>query len=885
MKFIFADHDRSAHIQRIREAIDAYRESGRSDLGCFQMHPVYDDILGQLGDQFLGYWQDRVALVALGGYGRREMSPYSDIDILFLKSDDAPEGVYRGVRSLLYLLWDARVEFGHSVRTVSECCMEARKDLAVLTSMLDVRLVWGSHELLRELLIQIKKLVNDADPFELYFSIEREILKSFSKFGQTIYLLEPHLKEGPGSLRYIQLITWLGNLIFGCPTLEDLAAAGICKPQEVEEVRRDAAFLSKLRNGLHFYSGRRDDRLKFDAQASLALEMGFSDTPERRAVEAFMGEYYRHASNLDYFGRMIRAKVRLFLRPAVSPDVKRLRLDEHFYVGAGGINHYHHHRFASDPKELVLAFRRVADTGCDLDIRVVDLIKSKLWLIDDQFIRDPLINQAFLDIFRTKGSVARAVNSMMKIGFLEHFIPEFAWIRFLPQHDVYHQYTVDLHTVAVLEHIDRFARSSLDPDDQLLGTIFGRLDETESLYLAALFHDIAKGRGPGHEVKGEGIALPVLERLGVSPACAEEVCFLIRNHLAMTHLAFKKDLHDAALIHRFAENVMQKRRLDLLFLLTHADLRGVGPTAFNSWRRMLLEELYFRTLDVIQGEGAEGEELGEWVDEIRAVVRQLMPIQYHGPILETFLSQASSRYFLDFYPGVIAEHFVDLQSFLASHNKTSLDSDDVIARKVDHYRPGYSSITVITRDRQGLFFRISGTLAANRINILGAWTHSIGDITVGTYHVNAIPEGPLDDPERWQHFLDDLKEVLGDRLDVDDLVKQNRQKPVPLLGTTRPRFPVRVEIDNAASDRATIIEVYAHDRPGLLYDITRKLSALDLNIILTKITTEIDQVADIFYVHGPSGSKIVDFDQLDFIHKELRSHLSWMEEAYFNPQG
>ncbi len=222
-----------------------------------------------------------------GGYGRKEMSPYSDIDLLFLKSDDAPEGVYRGIRSVLYLLWDARVEFGHSVRTVSECCKEAEKDLAVLTSMLDLRLVWGSCELLKELLIQIKRLVNDADPFDLYFRIESEILNSSDKFGQTIYLLEPHLKEGPGSLRYIQLITWLGSLIFGCATLEDLATAGICKRQEVEQVRRDAAFLSKLRNGLHFYSGRRDDRLRFEPQAVLAQELGIlrrGRTTSRRGV-------------------------------------------------------------------------------------------------------------------------------------------------------------------------------------------------------------------------------------------------------------------------------------------------------------------------------------------------------------------------------------------------------------------------------------------------------------------------------------------------------------------------------------------------------------------------------------------------------------------------
>lgn len=885
MRFIFADDDRSAHIQTIRDGIEDFRQSGRATPEHFLMHPVYDDILSQLGDHFLGYWKDKITLVGLGGYGRKEMSPYSDIDILFLKSDDAPEDIYSGIRNLLYLLWDARVEFGHSVRTVSECRKEAEQDLAVLTSMLDLRRVWGSDGLFRQLLSQVKSLVNDTDPFQLYFKIESEILKSSNKFGQTIYLLEPHLKEGPGSLRYVQLITWLGSLIFGCSTLEDLAAAFICSSEEVEGVRRDTAFISQLRTWLHFISGRRDDRLKFEAQAILAKEMGFSDTPERRGVEAFMREYYRHASNIDFFGRMIRAKVRLFLRPAVSPHVKRLRLDEHFYVGAGGINHYYHDRFASDPKELLLAFRKIADTACDLDIRLVDLIKNKLSIIDDKFINDPLINQTFLEIFRTKGSVARAVNSMMKIGFLERFIPEMAWIRFLPQHDVYHQYTVDLHTVEVLENIDRFARQRTDPDNQLLHSIFGKLEHSDSLYLAALFHDIAKGRGPGHEVRGERIARPILERLGVHSSCSEEVCFLIRNHLAMTHLAFKKDLHDTALINRFAENVIHKRRLDLLFLLTYADLRGVGPSALNSWRKMLLEELYYRTLDVIQGEGLDGEDLGDWIEEIKGVVRQLVPIERRGQSLEDFLNQAGSRYFLDFYPGVISEHYMDLSSFFVAQNRTALGADDVIARKVDHYKPGYSSITIITRDRKGLFFRIAGSLSANRINILSAWTHSIGDITVGTYHVNAMPEGPLNDPERWEHFLSDLREVLGDRLDVDILLRQNRPKAGGVLVASKPRFPVRVEIDNAASDRATVIEVYAHDRPGLLYDITRKLTALDLNIILTKITTEIDQAADIFYVQEPSGSKIVDFDKIQFIQSELRSHLTQMEDEFFIPKA
>ncbi len=884
MRFIFSDHNRGTQIQRIREGTESFREDRRSDLANFQMHEVFDEMLCQLGDHFLGYWRDEVAILGLGGYGREEMSPYSDIDLMFLRIEDAPEGLYRGIRSMLYLLWDSRIEFGHSVRTIPECRQEGDKDLAVLTSLLDIRLVWGSDTLFRQLLIQVKNLVNEADPFELYFKIESEILKSSTKFGQTIYLLEPHLKEGPGSLRYIQLITWLGKLIFGCSSLEDLAIAGVCDHKSVEEVRAGMAFLAELRAGLHFLAGRRDDRLKFDAQSQLANQMGFRDTPGRRGVESFMREYYRHASHLDFFGRRVRAKARLFLRQRPSSDSKRLRLDTNFFIGAGGVNHYYPHRFGHDPNELLLAFKKIADTGCDLDIRLVDLIRSKLDVISHELLHAGDANRIFLEMFKTKGSVAQTLNSMMKIGFLERFIPEFAWIRFLPQHDVYHQYTVDLHTMAVLEHIDQFARPRRGTEEHLLQTLFSKLDQTEVLYLAGLFHDIAKGLGAGHEVRGEHIALPVLKRLGLGPQECDEVCFLIRNHLAMTHLAFKKDLHDESLIRRFAENVMHKRRLDLLMLLTHADLQAVGPTAFNSWRKMLLEELYFRTLDIIEGEGLEGEDLADWVSEIKAVIPQLVHEQFRGQHLEDFLSQAGSRYFLDFYPGVIAEHYTDMMSFLAAQNKEYLEQGDLIARKIDHVLPGYSSVTIITRERQGLFFRIAGSLSANRINILSAWTHTLGDITVGTFHVNAIPEGHLDDPVRWEHFLHDLREVLAGKLDVDTLVEASRRTGGFLINASKPRFPIKVEIDNAASDRATIVEVYAHDRPGLLYDITRKLFMLGLNIILTKITTEIDQAADIFYVIGPDNSKIFDFEHMDRIRSELQAHLTAMEDAHFNSQ-
>jgi len=433
--------------------------------------------------------------------------------------------------------------------------------------------------------------------------------------------------------------------------------------------------------------------------------------------------------------------------------------------------------------------------------------------------------------------------------------------------------------MAVLEDLDSMGKINGEGGDNLIRTIFTKLEKPEVLYLAGLFHDIGKGRGPGHEMRGEIITRPVLERIGLPREDIEDVCFLIRNHLAMSQLAFKKDLHDEGLLSRFSETLMHKRMLDMLLLLTHADLKAVGPTGFNSWRSHLLEELYYRTLAVIEGESAQGEDLGEWIQQIKAVVREHVPPDERGPDLEEFLAGATSRYLLDFYPGIIAGHFLAVRSYLDQHGRERLELGDIIVKKTDHRRPGYSEITLITRDRLGLFFRIAGTLSSNRINILSAWSHTVGFQTVvATFHVEDIPHGPLDDPQRWEKFCDDMEKVIRGEADVDELVASRRKTWKPSRSILTAQLPLKVEIDNAASDRATIVEVYAHDRPGLLYDITRCLSSLGLGIILTKITTEVDQAADIFYVVDEDANKITDFDRLDHIRRSLKDHLSAMED-------
>lgn len=880
MRYIFAKHDRTLQLKLIRESIEGYRNQGTTDPEGFRMHPVYDDLLEQIGDHFLGHWREGVAIIGLGGYGRMEMSPYSDVDLLFLRPEDAAEGIYRAIRDMLYLLWDAKVELGHSVRTVEECREEAEKDLAVLTSLMDARLVWGDERIFRQLLVDRNRMVTGTDPLDLYLRIEAEMRSSAEKFGHTIYLLEPNVKEGPGSLRRMQLVAWLARMVFGCSGLEDLPRLGFCGRRELEEVQEGLRFLSGIRARLHLRSGRGLDVLEFEAQSEFAQQMGFEDTPERRGVEALMREYYRHTHTMDVFAGRILARARLSLAQGSGSQVRRLKLDDAMYIGAGGIHRFDPAGMGDDPREMLRAFRWVALTGCHLDIRLGDLMRTAVRSLPIRLVEDNEANSLFLDIFRTRGAVSKAMTSMMETGFLEHFIPEFSRVRFLPQHTLYHLYTVDLHTMGALEKIDSFGQNGTGEEDALLRSIFARIDKPEVLYLAALFHDIGKGQGSGHEVRGEKIARPVLKRLGLPPEDVHDICYLIRNHLAMPQLAFKKDLHDAALVSRFGEGLMSRKRLDLLMLLTHADLMAVGSKGINSWRRMLLEELYYRTLDHLEGESAEGEDLEEWIDQTKAVIRDLVPEDLRDGRLEEFLREAPSRYLLDFYPSIVADHYTDIRSYLSKREKTDLGFEDLIVRKTDHHGPGYSAVTVIVRDRPGLFYKLAGVFSANGINILGAWSHSLAmNSAVATFHVNEIPEGPVVDPGKWDNFCSDIGKMINGKLDVDELVALRRRGAKVYSASSGPRFPLKVEVDDAVSDRATVLEVYAHDRTGLLYDITSHLSALKLDIVLTKITTEVDQVADIFYVVDEDGQKIVDFDRLNEIRDSLRDHLLRMEES------
>ncbi len=880
MRYIFAETDRAFQIKRIKEGIEEHRSRGASNPKSFQMRDVYDDILQQLSDRFLGHWKDQMAVVGLGGYGRMEMSPYSDIDLLFLKPENAPEGMYTGIRNILYLLWDSKVELGHSVRTVRECTEEAVKDLAVLTSLMDTRPIWGDERIFRSLLIERERLIRETDPLDLYLRIEAEIRKSCEEFGQTIYLLEPYVKEGPGSLRYMQLIAWLGRLIFGCAGPEELPIVGVCGWKSVEDVRAGLSFLSEVRTRLHLLSGRRDDRLKFEAQTAIAEQMGFMDTPERRGVVSFMREYYRHVSTMEFFGQRVLARARLFLAASGGALVKRMLLGAGLYMGAGGINSYDAEDGSFDAAAMLRAFLKVAETGTDLDIRLTDLIRIRVRSLSNGWIREREVNSLFLEIFHSGGAVAKAMKIMMNTGFLERFIAEFEAVRFLRLHDVYHIYTVDRHTIAVLEQIDRLGKPPDDNEDMLLRSIFARIEKPELVYLAGLLHDIGKGRGPGHEIRGEQIARPVLERLGLSKDDVEDVLFLVRNHLAMTHLAFKKDLHDQVLLTRFAETVIRKRRLDMLMILTHADLRATGPSGFNSWRGLLLEELYYRTLDEIDRESAEGEDLGEWLQQIKAVVRDLTPPELRGEELETYLEGAQHRYLLDFYPETIADHYRDMRGYLKAHGKDAFDMEDILITRGDNPAAGYSAITIMCKDRSGLFYRFAGIFSANRVNILSAWSHSVGgEVAVATFHVHEIPEGCLSDPHLWESLQNDLKTVIGGARDFDELVKSRRVVGTRFSSSGTPRHKLSVNIDNAASDRATVVEVYAHDRPWLLYDITRRLWELGVYIVLTKITTEGRRAADTFYVVDEHGEKVADFERLDQTKAKLRDHLAAMEES------
>jgi len=804
----------------------------------------------------------RMAVVAVGGYGRRELCPRSDVDILFLHSYKVDRYVEAMTESMLYPLWDLGLEVGHSVRNIKETIRLGGEDDSIRTGLLDHRFVAGDLSLYRESARELERFLyfNNGDKF-----IEkkiREMRARHAKVGSTVYLLEPNVKEGRGGLRDLQTAVWGARIKYKCDDLAELRRKGVVGARNVEAIRHVLDYLLRVRNELHFVQGKKADILSFEVQEQMAERFRYRRLGSNQAVERFMRTYYLHAASAARLSDEVLEEVGRFLPEEGSR--KPFFFLKRKLIGAGGILYKGQLQvkdgasFEKEPIRILEFFRSMQKTKSSLSPQARRNIQRALPAVGAAFREDREAAILFLEILSDPVHLRETLLAMNESRFLARYIPEFAPLYCKVLRDIYHVYTVDIHSIrctSVLAGIETSSARTKEEGEFL--RIHAGVQNRGLLHLAILFHDIGKGKGHGHSRIGAEIVARIGARWGLREAEVSDLVFLVEQHLLMAHVSQRRDLHDIELILSFADTVGTVSRLDQLYLLTYADMKEVGPEVWTQWKAMLLAELYEKGRNVLD-QGALKRPFEERAHRRRAQVREMLGAE-PAETAERFLARVDDRYLLSTPDARFIEHCRTLALF---------DGKTPIVVAIDSPESGTTEFLVLCPDERGLFAKIAGTLSANGMNILNASIATTVDaVALDTFYVNYRGKSLQGDPKK-ERVIADLSRVLRGETTVEGLMADSRAGKY--VRDRVPRYrPTRVVFDNSVSTRCTVVDIFTYDRIGLLYDITSTLTALGIDIALSKISTKADQVADVFYIVDRDGGKIASPDRQEEIRQAL----------------
>ena len=804
------------------------------------------------------------ALVALGSYGRKELCYHSDIDIMVLFKDKIPSAASALAEELLYPLWDLGFELGYAIRDIQDCLTLSKKDFMVFTSLLDARFIGGESPLYLDLLENIceKVITKKSVPFRKW--IEQSTSSRMDAFGDASYLLEPHLKEGIGGLRDYHNMLWLARVFFDANVPRDLEVMGALSHAEYEDLRKHLRLIWLARCHLHLLSGRENDRLLFEYQGRIAQRLGYRDRPDFLAVEHFLGEL--HASMAS-----IKSLQRSFLSSHLPQTESARKSGPELTSVAPGLCLINNEMgfikttdILSRPVLLMEIFEKSAKLGCPLSLDAKRLVREFAYLIDDELRASKDTVQMFLDIINHPHAFD-ILDQMFEDGLLEAFLPEFLEIKDRIQFDAYHVFPVGRHALQTV----RFLKGLSDEKDFLLLDILQDIPDPEPLFLAALFHDIGK-KGKNHALKGVAITAQILKRFGYDRDLQKEILFLVRYHLLLVETATRRDLNDEKVVIQSARVIGSVTRLKMLYLLTWADSRATGPKAWNEWIANLVQELFFKVLHVLEKGELATPLAKKKVSKTLFQVRHLLSGRMEPPELDRLLESMSPRYLLETPARSICRHLdslVEMEKILESPASTHFHMEAKQKTAEESWE-----VTVLAKDRPGLFSDIAGTLALNNINILSAHIYTWRDGTIVDVFRVTNPLDPIDAERIWEKIRKDLKDVFSGKLVLSKRLEQKNQPSILKRKKALSR-PPKVRIDNVSSDFFTLVEVFADDYVGLLYDITRTLFLNGVNIIIAKIATKVDQIADIFYIQDLEGQKVLGEDHLEEIKEALLSEV------------
>lgn len=795
--------------------------------------------------------QQACVVLGLGGYGRKELAPFSDIDLLFLYSEKIDPQVEEVIRKILYPLWDAGYDLGYTVQSFQECLEMAATDPSFLTALLDARRITGSSTLAQTLQTDIRTLLKGSQGPLWQDWLLKEQEKRHLRYGDSAFFLEPHLKEGLGGLRDIHVLLWIGKALFEAPDLLSMEKIGLLSGEDRRILSASHNFLLRLRNQLHYLSDRKDDRLSFEFQEAMADWSGQKGKGDILPVEVFMQGVYHHLQGIrtihqNFFEHIAE------LRQKGEKD--REALEPGIFLEGGRLFLESAKVFKDNPALLMKIFWYALKKEAILSQETIRLVKQCLFLADEAFQNSREVSRLFLEIISDQKTSRELLETMLQTGLLTAYIPELEATVCRTQFDSYHVYTVDIHLLLTLVELKKIGQGYYLKEEPLLFGIWGEVEDFSILYLAALLHDVGKGQGKNHAQQGALMIPKIVERLKLPLQTGKAVSFLVRNHLLLVETALRRDLNDEDLMVRCAQIVQDSDTLKMLYLLSYADSLATSHQAWNNWKSMLVRELFFKLLHILE----KGDLASEMIlESSKRQVLKLVEKEIPSKEALSFLEGMPHAYLVSLPPEAMAQHLRLLRQLDGKPFLWQVEKKEEICE-----------IFICCHDRPGLFSRLTGVLALNNINILGAQIFTRSDrIALDILQVHP-PIDPLFVEETWEKVYEQLSKVIGGKLSLDYRLAQKKPAlQISSLPITAPES--QVEVDNQGSDFYTILEIFTQDRLGLLYTITKTLFESELNIHFAKISTKVDQVVDVFYVTDLEGQKIYDQERLEEIQKAI----------------
>lgn len=841
--------------------------TGRCTTLCSEMDYVLQSIHKWLREEAKLQYDDvsRVTFAAQGGYGRGVLNPYSDIDLLILIPDNPKPIEQAFIKSFLYVLWDLqKLEIGYATHRLAEATQGIGLDLDSSTALIETRLIAGDPKPLEILRMRVAEKLQG--PNRQWF-IESKLAESQNrkeKYGSSIYLLEPNVKDGEGGLRDIHSIQWIAFALLGKSRLSVLVEHDIWKPYELDAVERALDFLHAVRTALHLTESRKVDVLAFDKQPLVAKALRYESDHELLAEEKLMMDYYRHARHIDRYGKKAVRVMTVRSRSAVGGMLQAMRrrsLNANYYVQSGVLfsKHSDLEFYRNRPEKVMEAFAVACSAGVIMSEELKELLEQCENVTDtDAFRESPQCRDSFMQIMGQKRFAGQTMHAMHETGILRHYMPEFRKLFCLVRIDHYHKYTVDEHLIKTLYESEELVTTGAGQRPEIIHEARS-IDRWDLLNLSLLLHDIGKGEGHGHVLRGAVISQKMTQRMGLEPGEQEVVRQLILQHLKMVHISQRRDLEDPTVIQEMAGTVPDPELLRMLYILTYCDSRAVGPNTWTDWKATLLFELYKKTVLYLEGNDPIPPVNDGLLNAIAARVQKEVPSAPEVR-LNAFLNNMPQKYFSSVAPERVPKHFELIQQVT--------DENPLVWEVTVPHGMNFTEIAVAAIAVRGLLSMICGAFASKDINILSLQVFSTKDgLALDIFQVTDLRGNRLPEGLRLDRLKGELHQVILGKRTLSEAF------PIRVKGTNRTRDasavkPVQVILNNDSSPDYTILEVKAYDRPGLLYDITRTCNEQGYCTHLAMITTEAYRVVDVFYITDLEFNKL-DINQI----KRLRTSL------------